>query len=79
MPTRAALIEPSPGPVLSVRIALPPVPELLAVSLFVALIWIAIFGSLQNERRQAEHDAVHQSSGLAHAYADNAQRVVGGI
>ena len=59
--------------------ALALVPELLAVFFFVALIWIAIFAALRNERLQAEQDAFHQSSSLSHAYADNAQRVVGGI
>ncbi len=79
MPTREAHLAHSPGSVLSARMVLAPVPELLAVVLFVALIWIAIFGSLRNERLQAQQDAFHQSSSLAHAYADNAQRVVGGI
>ncbi len=54
-------------------------PEIAAVVVFIALIWLALYAALGREYRAAEREALQNNAALALAYADNAQRLVAGV
>ena len=68
-----------PTRILSVRAVTALLPEIISVAVFIVAIWAALYLALAREYRSAEQEALQTNASLAHAYADNAQRLVVGI